>query len=582
MQRLTIAISGSADESGNNATLITRLLADGKALRADNIATSGSWISYWDRTLSHPNTREPASISFNASSAAVMFDRLGHCGYLSISGPGRLIWRDNCDTRGDRIAVDLPSPMRKPGASFVLCLAVFLALAGTIRPWTARRRADIWLLIHLGVVHLLFWATQPVGLLHDSLKQLPTLDANLLGAAGYFPPGYPILVGVGHLVWPTRVGSAVAMVQHAMMVAAIWWCYRLLERSAGTTISFAAALVTGAAAPALIVPQGLLSENVALFGMTGGLYFAARYRQSARLRDGAVSGLMLGWAALARIVPLAAGLPALFVVLIYGESARGVAMRRCATVLTLFSITMAAPILWFGAKSGHFTLSNAAGFHLYNRVIADQGLLDPNTPAASRLLALIAPANPDGEPHWKIAPMLGKKGLSYAEAEELMRRAALEGIRRSPWKYIGYSFRQAWNQYFLNPDVFMPYASNPFDYPGELESPPPLGVSADSLLWRQRLEDAFEIAWRYVPWLGLASLPLIPWLEEQAIFMALAIMPAGYIVATAFVEYLLSRYNAAIVPFIFMLAGGAIAGVIRVATATWRVGFARRMPRAAN
>jgi hypothetical protein len=568
MQCFTIAVSGSAD-SATNAVVISRLIADGKALRGGNLTMNGRWISFWDRTLSHPGTREPASISFGAHRAVMMFDRLGNCGYLNISGPGGALWKDECGSRGGPMALDLPSRARQSGVAFPLWLAAFAALAAMVHPWTGPYRTGLWLLGFLSMVHLLFWATQPIGLLHDSLKQIPTFRTNMMGTPAYFPPGYPILIGVANLFWPALTGAAVTMLQHGMMIAAVWWCYRMLERSAGTTASFAAALAAGGAAPTLILPQGILSENVALFGMAGALYFASKYRRAAHLRDGVISGAMLGWAVLARIVPLAGGLPAIITVVSYGASA-ATAVRKSVTILTALLITIAAPVLWFGARSGDFALSNAAGLHLYNRVIADQGLMDPNAQAASRLLALISAAGVIGVPHWEIQATLEKRGLSQPRAEALMRQAALEGIRRSPWKYIAYSFHQAREQYFLNPDTFMPYAANPFEYPDELETPPLLGVSADTLMWRQQLEDAFTIAWRYIPWLGLAGIPLIPLLDECEIFLGLALVPAGYVVATAFVEYLLSRYNAAIVPFIVMLAGGAVAGLCRAAAAGYR------------
>jgi hypothetical protein len=218
VQRFTIVVSGSAKKVPDNGTLITRLLADGKALRGEDAELKGDWVSYWDRTLSHPNTTELASISFNARSAVVLFDRLNHCGHLSISGPDGTIWKDtskDCD-RGGRyrrfLAVDLPAPARRPHWSLVVWLAAFLILAAVTQSWTSRRRLEVWLLIYLAVLHLLFWSTQPVGLLTDSLKQLPTLKANiLLGAPAYFPPGYPMLVGLAYFISRTLTGSVITM-----------------------------------------------------------------------------------------------------------------------------------------------------------------------------------------------------------------------------------------------------------------------------------------------------------------------------------------------------------------------------------
>jgi hypothetical protein len=46
VQRFTIVVSGSV-RVPDNGTAVTRLLADGKALRSDNSDLKGTWISYW-------------------------------------------------------------------------------------------------------------------------------------------------------------------------------------------------------------------------------------------------------------------------------------------------------------------------------------------------------------------------------------------------------------------------------------------------------------------------------------------------------------------------------------------------------
>jgi hypothetical protein len=393
---------------------------------------------------------------------------------------------------------------------------------------------------------------------------MQTLKANiLLGTPAYFPPGYPILVGLGYLVSRTSTGSVITILQHAMMIATIWWCYKLLQRCAGTTVSFAVALMIGAAAPTLALPQGMLSENVALFGMAGTLYFAVNYRRTGQLRDGILTGFLLAWATLARVVPLVAGTLSVFAIMM-DERPRTAGLRKFGTIVALVTLLLAIPILWFGIRSDTFALSNSVGRHLYNRVVADQYLLDRKAPATANLLALIAPLDPYGVPHWKIQPLLKGKGLTDEQVEALMKRTALENIHRAPLRYLLYSLQQTWIQYFLDPLAFMPYASTPFEYDRELESPPVLRPCVNSLLWREHLEEAFDVAWRYVPWIALVSLPLIPLLEQRGTFLAFALTPVAYIFSTALVEYLLSRYNAAIIPFVFMLAGGACAAMIRL------------------
>jgi hypothetical protein len=563
-QRFTIVVSESV-KVPNNATLVTRLLADGKALRGEGTVLKGKWVSDWDRTLSHPATLEPASISFHAKSAVVLFDRLDHCGHLSVIGQDGLIWKDDCKSHGRLVALDLPAPTLRSRWAFPFWLTAFFILVVVARPWKCRRRLEVWLLIYLASLHLLFWSTQPVGLLTDSLHQLPTLKMNVLqGMSAYFPPGYPILVGFGYLISPTLTGAVTTALQHVMMIATIWWCYRLFERCAGTTISFATTLVIGAAAPTLALPQGLLSENVALCGMAGALYFAFDYRESGQLRDGILSSLLLTWAALARVVPLAAGVPSILAIMIGAEN-RAAGLRKFGAIAGLAAGLMAMPMLWFGIRSGNFALTDSVGRHLYNHVVADQNLLDPQAPATSKLLKLIAPLDPYRVPHWKIQVLLKNKGLSDREIEALMKQTSLESIHRAPWRYVVYSVRQAWRQFFLDPIAFMPYASTPFEYDEELESSPLLGACVNSLLWRERLEETFSLAWRYIPWIALASLPLILLLQEKGLFLAFALMPAGYIVSTALVEYLLSRYNAAIIPFVIVLAGGTFAATARAA-----------------
>jgi hypothetical protein len=563
VQHFTIFVSGSGKVSGN-ATLVRRLLLDGKAPRQEDLGLKGEWVSLWDRTLSHPNTLEPAAISFNARSAVVLFDRLDNCGHLSISGQDGPIWKDECGHGADVVALDLPAQAPSPRWSFALWLVTLLAFAVAARPWRSSRRLEAWLLTYLILIHLLFWLTQPVGLLTDSLGQIATLKMNVLqGAPEYFPPGYPILIGVGYLISSTVTGSIITMLQHLMMIATIWWAYKLMERCAGATIAYATALIIGAAAPTLMLPQGLLSENVALFGMMGALYFAFNYRGRGQLRDGVLAGLLLGWAALARIMPLAAGLPAVFAIMMGAESWTA-GLRKFAIVLAPVCVMLLAPILCFGIRSGKFALTNSIGRHLYNRTVSDQDLLDRQAPATSRLLELIAPIDPYGVRHWDVQKLLKKKGLTRDQIEALMKQTSIESIHHAPREYIMYSLHQAWIQYFLDPRSFMPYASTPFEYNSELEPPPLLGACANSLMWRERLEDAFGNAWKYVPWIALASIALLPLLKERATFLAFALTPAAYILSTAFVEYLLSRYNAALIPFVLMMAGGTVAAMIRL------------------
>jgi hypothetical protein len=307
-QIVTLSVSGSALK--DNQTGIESIVADGATLSTNQLKRDG----FWDlqASLLHPNTAQSASVSFRARTAVVLINTYWHCGHLSLSSPTGLIWKDSCHRHYDDFAaVELPL-VHRPRVPFLAWLAIFLAGVVAIQPWRNSRRLGSWLIAYLLISQLLVWATQWVGITTDSSAQLETLKGNALGWPGVWPPGYPLLVGIGYLVSAGSAGAVITFLQHGMMIATIWWCFRLLERCISTPLAFLTALVMGASAPVLFLPQEIMSETVALFGMVGALYFAIEYRDREKLRDAVISGALLGWAGLARVAPLTAEAPAIF------------------------------------------------------------------------------------------------------------------------------------------------------------------------------------------------------------------------------------------------------------------------------
>ena len=517
----------------------------------------------WAARLNLPGASESASISFTGTRAAVLFD-LGKLGrHLTISRETRKIWENNCSQfthRTNIVAVDVPTPATASYWPFVFWLIVSVALVAALRPGISDKRTELWLIVYLAGLHFLVWSTQCIGLTYDSLNQLSNLRFNAQGWSAYFPPGYPLLVGFGYLVSTAYAGLVITLIQHAMMVATIFWCFRLLQRCVAQPLAFLTVVTIGAAAPTLFLPQAIMSENVALFGMAGALYFAVCYRDFDLERYAIVSGLLLGWAGIARIVPLAAGVPAILLVMI-GVRPAMTGTKKLAAILAVALGTMALPVSWFGLRSGSFSLANSLGRHMYNRVVTDQFLLDTNAPATKQFLNLIEPVNPEGKVHWEIATVLKQKGLNYGEIETLMKRVSWEGICRSPWQFFVFSLRQSWTQYFHNPVPLVPWWSVPDKYTTELESVPVLGVRAGGLLWREVLERQFGRAWTFVPWLALAGLITAPFLRQRLIFLSFGAISFGYIVSSAFVEFEYGRYTVTIIPFIYCLAVGPLAAV---------------------
>jgi len=589
VSRFTINVSGSrpsTPEDTHAGVSVVRLVVDGRRARPGDLILSGSWEPGWDSAdrpkdpegsdptawprragwaarLNPSDTAEPASVSFSGTSAAVLFNRGNPCEHLSISTDAGKIWGDDCShlPADPIVAVDLPTPVMASHWPFAFWLVVSFVMVAAVRPGLDRRRTEFWLTAYLSALHLLVWSAQCVGLIYDSLNQLPTLKFNVQGWPAYFPPGYPLLVGIGYLVSAVNVGSVITLIQHVMMIATIVWCFRLLRRCVAQPLAYLTTLAMGAAAPTLFLPQAIMSENAALFGMAGALYFAVCYRDSHVRRHGIISGLLLGWAGLARIVPLAAAGPAILLVMLGAEPLIN-GVKRFGLILAIAIGTVALPTIWFGLRSGSFALANSLGRHLYNRVVTDQFLLDKSAPATARFLRLIEPVNPEGKAHWEIAALLKKQGLDYEETEALMRRVSWEGICESPWQFIVFSLQQSWTQFFHNPVPLVPWWSVPDKYTAELESVPILGVHAGSLLWRERLEQQFAATWTFLPWLAIAGLASIPFLRQRMILLSFAIIPSGYIVSSAFVEFEYGRYTVAIIPFIYCLVAEPFAAAI--------------------
>lgn len=530
------------------------------------MSLKGAWTMGENGSLLHSDTAGPASISFSARDAAILVRCTGSCGDVSVSNTEGQIWEHSFPRLKDIkassfAAVDLPAPVRPSMWAFAVWLIIALAVLLAVKPWTGDHRVELWLLVYLLALNFLFWSTQCVGFYSDGLGQMQNLKLNALGFSVYYPPGYPLLVGLGYLLSAQSAGLVITLLQHLMMIAVVWWCFRLLTRCVGTTPAFLAALLMGAAAADLAAPQAIISSNAALFGMVGGLYFAVRYRDAERPRDAIFSGLLIGWATLARIAPLIAMIPAVALVMLETKPL-AMGARRFGLVCLVALLLTAIPMVWFGAKHGRFELTASFGHHMYDRILVDENLLNTKAPETSYFLKLIAPINPRGMPQLKMHEILAAKGFSWYQIDALMERVAMESISHAPLQYIKFSFEHAWWMYLDEATNGIPWWSDyPKVYSKSMESAPLLGVRANSLLWRAMLDRQFAMMWIYVPWLALAGILLLPALLDRMVFLSFAVIPCTYLVLTAFVASPLPRYDAAIVPFIIGLAAGPFAAV---------------------
>lgn len=597
-QTFTISVKGSARTPHGTGASIDHLFVDGRRARYANLRFTGNWERGWAWkpptadlqarirdgtgrwlvsgipwstrwTVNEIPAGATASLSFEARKAAFLLDRRGHCGRITIYAGTSAVWSDPCSrfTGSERyLAIDLPGPSSAPRWPLVMGLALFLALAAVAQPWVNDRRLGSWLLFYLLVLHSLTWLSSSTGVVSDSLAEIPVLGGILGGYPGYFAPGYPLLVGLGHWLAPDSAGLAITLLQHLMMIAALWWCFRILQRCVGTPLAFLTCLIAGAAAPTLFYPQTLESENPAIFGMVGALYFAARYRDGGKSLDGVAGGGLLGVAGLSRAVPFAAGIPAIFAIM-SGLRPPGAKLRRVGLIIGMAGVLLALPAVWFKARSGSFTLASSFGLHLYDRAVSGQGLFDESGPATGRLLRLASPLTA-GElrslqlapgRHHRLQDILMSKGLTGRQVNSLLGRVAWEGIRSAPFAFIVYSIRQAWTQYFDNPTGMITWWANPgAKSANEFETAPLLGVHAGALLWRHEVDRQFGVLWKCVSILALASVFTFWTVADPTLFLGLLLMSLGYLMGLSLLELEVPRYTAAVVPLVFALAAGPL------------------------
>jgi hypothetical protein len=97
-----------------------------------------------------------------------------------------------------------------------------------------------------------------------------------------------------------------------------------------------------------------------------------------------------------------------------------------------------------------------------------------------------------------------------------------------------------------------------------LESPPPLMFTASSLAWRWTLEEIHSVLWPIICWSAITCTFLGLFLPQRILLLALAWIPTGYLLFTAFVERFAERYNSAVFPFVVALSMVPLAMILTI------------------
>jgi 4-amino-4-deoxy-L-arabinose transferase-like glycosyltransferase len=542
------------------------LVVDGRLMRPESIERSSQWT-----VVEKQPRRRPTRIQFN--------DGPQECGTLNFSGAAWLLiaqvraWNGVFEVqRGNRntqsIAVQAPEPWKQvrviedppaplSGRVLIAAFSIFALVVWMIAPWRDDRRVALWLAFFLVAFHAMFWATQCVATTNDSRAYRTSLASILHGLPAYYPPGYPAFLGfIEAISGEENLGRWVALVQHGLAAVAAFWVYSLAKRLAPVELALVGGILAGTLSPISAMSQTVMSEIPTIFAMVGALYFGLRAAETGRYRFAALAGALTGWGGLLRVVPLAALLPAIGQLLLCSSTHR---KFRLATVTLCFAAGIVLlPVGWFTYKTGKPELANSTGKHLYNRVVYEQRQLDESGPATQNLLTILDGEDPRQFDWYKVLDRPGFQKLPPEEREkrkttELLLRVSWEGIRKDPLAYLSYTPGLAWRELVADAGDGPKWGTTNALNAG-MESPPPLRLTASGLRWRSWFHSAYRIVWPLLCWASVLGVLLGLSLPQRGLVLALAVVLACYILATASLEFFLGRYNVPTIPFVTILS----------------------------
>jgi hypothetical protein len=561
-----LASKDKSPEATNHELQIEAIITEGQRLRGKSIKQSINW-ELIDSNLSpfiiYKESSEPAILTFQGKNQLTIFQTNQWSGVVRVEQNGRKAQVvDLRDMKRQFHLIVVENPVTQPSvAVFAGALILFAVCAWWFGPIRTGRRNILWLIFFLSVIHFLFWANQCVGTTNDSPFYLKAVHQFFHeGKPSYFSPGYPALLGVVGSISDNNLGRWITLIQHCMLVLGGVWIYLLLRRIMSDELAFIGGILTGALAPSLTTSQAVISEAPTLFAMVGAFYFTVRSKETGKLLFTILAGLLTGWAGILRIIPLVSLIPPIFVLHLLPATKGG--FQRISVTLAITVVVMLIPILWCWHKSGQPKLSTSLGYHLFNRVVKEQKLLDENGPATKILLNLLNGKDPRGVPHWEIRSHGGVSKLSDLEAASLLREVSLEGIRKDPRGYLSFTPQLAWKLFMAESSYWIPAWGETIPTFPRLENPPLLSLTASSLAWRWTLEEINRDLWPIICWAAVAGTLLGLLLPQRSLILALAWIPAGYLLSSALLEKFSARYNPAILPFVVALSMVPLAMVL--------------------
>jgi 4-amino-4-deoxy-L-arabinose transferase-like glycosyltransferase len=520
---------------------------------------------------------DSGAVSFHGGRIVMVLDAGGWRGTLRLERDGRQTQAAELPeypARDERFIVQDPASAHA-AVIFLVAVVLVSGAAWRLAPVGPGRSGAAWLLFSLITLHLVFWLSQAVGTTNDSTGYLDASSVILReGKPAYFPPGYPVFLGAMGTFAGQRLGAVVTLLQHVMSVVTALWAYRLLRRVAAEELALVGGLLAGGLPPVLAMSQSVMTEIPTVFAMVGALYFAVRSMETGRISFALLSGLVAGFGGILRVVPLVGLFPAIALLhLVQGAPRR---MRQLGLIGGATAVVLLLPLAWFGIHSGKLKLADSSGFHLYNRVVNEQGLVDETGPATRLLLGRLGGDDPRGFPHWVLREHPGMADMEYGDAERLLHQVSIEGIRKDFWRYLAYTPVLAWRDLRAKPSLQAWPGTSMADQ--RLESPMPFAPNAAALRWRWRMDAITGSAWPILCWTAVVGALLGLLTLHRRMVLALVVTSTGYLLATASLERFTARYGFLLLPFVVFLSLMVPASLLSV----WRRSHQRHVPEPAR
>lgn len=246
----------------------------------------------------------------------------------------------------------------------------------------------------------------------------------------FYPPGYPAFLAalIGEV--SGAAGRNLLLVQHAFRFLPLAAFFALAQLAPASLLPGLAALAFSVAPENYIFCHYMMSESLALGLMGFCLILLIWLWSKPGMVRSAAAGAAIGVLTLVRptgaVLLLAALVPGRF-------------MGRDGSKLRIF---LAASAAWAGilapwvahnaAVFGTPSLTNSAGRHLFNRVVAESGLLAKRD--RPEWLGWEGKERPPSY-WWNYLPAIMRSGYSESQADLLFLRIAARGILANPFRY---------------------------------------------------------------------------------------------------------------------------------------------------